>query len=413
MDHELVCQSCGAVFEPGSYPEGCPDCRAAGTAGRLEVGYDTNGVSDSAIPTREAGTPESMWRYRDLLPLLPDEPVTMGEGGTPLVDLPRQSERLGVSVAVKNETTNPTWSFKDRLNSLLVSNCPALGESRIATSSTGNHGASTAAYASRAGIDDVIVLVPPDTEPPCRRQIRAYGADVVVTEYDARGDLLAELTDRGWYPTVNVTEPYTGLPYSYEAYKTVAFELLEQRGSAPDAVFMSIGAGDGFYGIWKGFRELRELGAIDDTPAMIAVQPAERAALVDAVETGADTVGTAAGPMPITTSAGGTSPPDHPLRAVRESDGTAFAIEREAIEAALAETGRDGVFLEPSSAITLAGVDAAREDGAISAGDEVVCIGTGAGVKWPAHTRNAVGDAVTIEPTLSALRDVVTVAIDP
>jgi len=405
MDHELVCQACGSAFEPGRYPTGCPDCRSGGGAGRLEVEYDPAAVPEGAFPTPgpETTTPGSMWRYRELLPLLGPEPVTLSEGGTPVVEAKRRSDRLGVTVLVKNETVNPTWSFKDRLNSLLLSNVSELGVERIATSSTGNHGASTAAYASIAGVGDVVVLLPPDTEAPLRAQIRAHGADAAVTEYDQRGVLLAELVERGWYPTVNVTEPYTGLPYSYEAYRTIAFELVDQLEAVPDAVFAAIGAGDGLYGIWMGFRELADAGVVGDPPAMVGVQPAERPALVEAVEAGADGVGVVEGPMPITTSAGGTSAGDHALRAIRESGGSAYAVERDAIEASIRGTARDGVFLEPASAITPAGVEPALEDGLIDAGDTAVCIGTGAGAKWPEHTAGAVGTVPEIEPTLDAL----------
>jgi threonine synthase len=414
MGHELVCQSCGATVGPGRHPTGCPECASEGGAGRLEVAYDLDAVPRSAFPTpgAETSTPESMWRYRALLPLLADEPATLSEGGTPVVEATRRSERLGVTVLVKNETTNPTWSFKDRLNSLLLSNAAELGVERVATSSTGNHGASTAAYASLAGVDDVVVLVPPDTEAPLRAQIRAHGAEAVVTEYDARDALLGELVERGWYPTVNVTDPYTGLPYSYEAYRTVAFELVDQLEAVPDAVVTGIGAGDGLYGVWKGFRELAEWGVVDDAPAMVAVQPAERPALVEAVERGADSVGVVEGPMPITTSAGGVSAGDHALRAVRESGGDAYAVERDAIEAAVRETARDGVFLEPASANTLAGVEQAVESGLLDAGDTVVCVGTGAGVKWPEHVARAVGTAPEIEPTVGALAEAVSVDVD-
>lgn len=426
MDHELVCQSCGARHDPGGYPRGCPDCREAGTAGRLEVRYDPASVPETALPSpgRDLdpdpdpnatgdGT-GGMWRYRGLLPLLRSEPARMGEGGTPAVEAPRLSDRLGVTVRVKNETVNPTWSYKDRLNSLLISNALALGEGRIATSSTGNHGASTAAYASRAGIDDVIVLVPHETEPPLRRQIGAYGGEVVVTDYAERGRLLGELVDRGWYPTVNVTEPYAGLPYSYEAYKTIAFELVDQLPAPPDAVVASIGAGDGLYGIWKGFRELATLGVIDDPPAMVGVQPAERPAVVEAVASGADSVGIADGPMPITTSAGGRTAGDHALRAIYESDGAAYAVDRAGVEAAIRTLGRDGLFLEPSSAITAAGVEPALNDGLVAGGDTVVPIGSGAGVKWPDHAAGAVGTAAGIEPTVDALREAIDAPIgDP
>lgn len=413
MQHDLVCQACGTVHEPGGYPTGCPDCRHDGGAGRLEVSYDPSIVPEEALPSPGAETtPADMWHYRDLLPLLPDDPVTLSEGGTPVVAVTAVSEELGVSVLLKNETVNPTWSYKDRLNSLLLSNAVHLGEERIATSSTGNHGASTAAYASIAGAEETVVLLPPDTEPPIHAQIRAYGGEAAVVEYDARSGLLAELVDRGWYPTVNVTDPYSGLPYSYEAYRTIAFELVDALPAVPDAILAAIGDGDGLYGTWKGFRELAEWGVIDEPPRMIGVQPAERTAVVEALESGADTVGVSEGPMPITTSAGGMSPADHTLRAIRESDGWAYPVERSAIEAAIRTVGRSGVFLEPASAITVAGVEQAVSDGLLDPGETAVCLGTGAGVKWPDHAEGAVGTVTRIEPTIDALGDAVDVRID-
>jgi threonine synthase len=276
MEHRLECQRCGKTHEPGTYRMGCQDCLELGTAGRLEVVPDFGSVDLSTLPFEDDDErPMDMWRYRELLPLLPDDPVTMGEGWTPLHETSNISATA--DVYLKNETVNPTWSFKDRLNSLLLSNAVAsLGENHIATSSTGNHSASTAAYARRAGADEVVVLVPPETERPLRAQIRAYGAKVAVTDYDSRRALLASLAECGWFPTVSVSKEYISQPYGYEGYKTVAFELVEQLAIPPDTVVAAVGAGDGLYGIWKGFRELRELGVIDRTPRMVGVQPAER-----------------------------------------------------------------------------------------------------------------------------------------
>lgn len=402
MNHQLVCQSCDRRHSPGGYPVGCPDCRDDDRAGRLEVEYDIESVAveDVVDGSRSVRSPETMWDYRELLPLLSEAPVTLHEGGTPLLQTSVESP---CEILLKNETVNPTWSYKDRLNALLLSNATALGEDRIATSSTGNHGASTAAYASLAGIDDVIVLVPPETEPPLHRQIRAYGGDVAIVERGNRSKLLRGLVERGWYPTVNITDPYVGLPYSYEAYKTIAFEVIDQLPEPPAAVVSAIGTGDGLYGTWKGFRELAEFGIIETPPRMIGVQPAERTAVVDALEDDAESVGESPGPRPITTSAGGTSAGDHVLRAIRESAGTAVPVEREDIEAAIRDVGRDGIFLEPASAITVAGVDVAVDRGHLDRGETVVCLGTGAGVKWPQHTKGAVGEATTIEPTMEAI----------
>lgn len=387
-------------MEPGGYPYGCPDCAGSGEVGRLEVVYD---YPDAAVLERASTGPDSMWRYRELLPLLADEPVTLGEGRTPLVPATSPSIPDAVDLRLKNETVNPTWSYKDRLNSLLVSNAVALGERHFATASTGNHGASTAAYAARAGAEETIVLIPPDTETPHRVQLRAYGATVAVTAYDARSRLLERLVDRGWYPTVSVVGPDVGLPYSYEAYKTIAFELVEELGGPPSAVTVPIGAGDGLYGVWKGFRELHEMGVIDSPPRMYGVQPAERPSVVRALAAGSETVEPVSGPMPVTTSTSGPTAGDHALRAIRESGGDAYAIDRADVLAAIRTAGRDAVFVEPASALSLAGAERAWGDGAIDDDETVVCLATGAGVKWPDHCGEAVDAAPEIDATLEAL----------
>ena len=411
MNHQLSCQNCGTVIDPGTYPRGCPNCQERGEAGRLEVTNDPDDIAVVDLPF-EAGSDEpNMWRYRHLLPLLADEPTTMGEGWTPLVEARALSSETGLDVQVKNETVNPTWSYKDRLNSLLVSNAVASGEDRIATSSTGNHGASTAAYARRAGVEDTIVLVPHETERPIRAQIRGYGADVVVTDYEARRGLLAELVGRGWYPTVDMTGAYAGLPYAVEGYKTIAFELVEQLGGTPDAVAVPVGAGDGLYGVWKGFRELHDLGVIEEPPRMIGVQAAERAALAKAVDSGAESVGTDEGPLPITVSVGGASTSDHGLRAIQESEGVAYGIPRDEVERGMRELGREGIVVEPASALAYAAVREASEAGVVESGETVIPLATGAGVKWPGYLEGAVGEAPEIEPTLDALAEAVSMPL--
>jgi len=410
MDHELECQRCDRTYDPGVYPAGCPACREAGTAGRLEVVIDLSTVDVSALPFDSGVERADMWRYRELLPLLPGEPVTMGEGWTPLLeahDLP-----VGADVYLKNETTNPTWSFKDRLNALLLSNAVSgVGRRYVATSSTGNHGASTAAYARRAGAEEVAVLVPPQTERPLRAQIRAYGAAVAVTDYEARRPLLEALAERGWYPTVSVSKGYTSQHYGYEAYKTIAFELVEQLCEPPDVVVAPVGSGDGLYGTWKGFRELRELGVTERSPRMVGVQPAERPSLAEALEAGDDAVGTAPGPMPITTSTSGDSAGDHALRAVQESGGTAYGVEREEVLAAMRAAGREGVVLEPACALAVAATERLAADDEVTDGDTAVCVATGAGVKWPDALTEAVGETPRADPDLDALCR--TLSVDP
>jgi len=414
MSHVFECLSCGATTDPADRPAACPDC-----GGRLEVAFEPGDLPDS-LPDAERA---DLRRYADFLPDA-GEPVSMGEGWTPLVDAPRLGASVcggrepprpddGPDVFLKNETANPTWSWKDRLAAVAVPSAVAAGADRIATASTGNHASAIAAYASRAGVDRTVAFLSPSSEPPHHRQIRAYGAESLgLADYGERKRLLGELADRGWFVAYDLDGRYTGQPYVYEGYKTIAFELVEQLGEAPDAVAVPVGAGDGFYGIWKGFRELFALGITDCRPKLLSAESAERHPVAAAFAAGSASVGRDDGPEPLSTSTMGATAGDHALAAVRASDGAAYAADREAVEAAIRTCGRDGVFLEPASALAPAVLSQALDDGVIGSDDAVVAVGTGAGVAWPEKTAGAVGESPTVDPSLDAVADAVSFGLD-
>lgn len=415
MSYVFECLSCGAITDPGDRPASCPEC-----GGRLEVAHED---LPDALP--DAGRTD-LWRYADWLPtdgldLAPGEapPASMGEGWTPLVDAPHLTDVVGAEtgadgpdVLLKNETTNPTWSWKDRLAVLQVSHAPAQTD-RVATASTGNHASAVAAYAARAGVEEVIALLSPSSDVPHHRQVRAYGGEALrLSDYSEREHLLGELAERGWFVVYDLADHYTGQPYVYEGYKTIAFEIVEQLGRAPDAVVAPVGAGDGFYGIWKGFRELAARGIIAEKPRMVTAESKERHPVARAYEEDAESVGRDDGPEPLSTSTMGATSGDHALGAVRASGGAAYAADQEAIEAAIRTCGRDGVFLEPASALAPAVVSQAFEDGLVGENDAVVALGTGAGVAWPEKTAGAVGESPTVEPSLDAVADAVPFDLD-
>ncbi|PSP55598.1 hypothetical protein BRC82_04780 [Halobacteriales archaeon QS_1_67_19] len=410
MSHVFECLSCGATTDPETRPADCPAC-----GGRPEVAFEAGALPD-ALPDADR---TDLWRYADWLPTDGIEPVGLGAGRTPLVDAPALGEQLrgdgektsdggAPDVYLKNETANPTWSWKDRLAAIVITRAAADGADGVATASTGNHASAVAAYASRTGIERTLAFVSPSSEPAHHRQIRAHGGEAVsLTDYGPRTDLLRELSDRGWFVAYDVDGRYTGQPYVYEGYKTIAYELIEQLERAPDVVVVPVGAGDGFYGIWKGFRELFARGVIERTPKMISAESAERHPLAAAAEADAESVGRDDGPEPLSTSTMGATSGDHALGAVLASDGAAYAADREAVEAAIRTCGRDGVFLEPASALATAVLPEALADGAIASEDTVVTIGTGAGIGWPEKTASAVGASPTIEPTLEAVAEAV------
>ena len=353
-----------------------------------------------------------VYRYADWLPVDDIEWLSTGEGWTPLVDAPALADVEGAddtSVLVKNETTNPTWSWKDRMAAMVVSHAVADGADRIVTSTTGNHGSAIAAYAARAGVDRVLVFVNPSSEPPHHAQMRAYGAETVeLTDEHEAENLLAALAERGWFVAYGLDGWFTGQPYVYEGYKTIAFEIVEQHG-VPDAVVAAVGAGDGLYGIWKGFRELETKGLIEETPAIVSAEAEDRHPLAVAFEEGTERVGTDHGPEPLSTSTKSPTTGDHALAAVRESGGRPTVVDRESMTRALRACGRAGVFLEPASALAAAGAsELAGEEGF----DTIVAVGSGAGVAWPEKTTELLGRYPTVEPTLSALEAVLPFALE-
>lgn len=406
LDHEFFCRSCRLRVDPTTRPASCPECTR-----RLEV-------SINSIPGSLGGdnSQSGLFRYAAFLPTDGIVPISLDEGWTPLIDAPTLAETtIGNSlkdsktpeVLLKNETTNPTWSWKDRLAAMVVPHAIAGGADKLATATSGNQGSAIAAYASRGGIDDVLVFISPSSEPPHHRQIRAYGAQSVrLTTYDGRGQLLRQLADRGWFITYRLPNRYCGQPYVYEGYKTIAFEIVEQYG-LPDMVIVPVGSGDGLYGIWKGFRELREAGIVDEVPQMVSAESEERHPLAKAFRNGAESVGTDEGPEPLSTSTMTTTSGGHALRAVKRSGGEAVAIDETTLSVATRACGQDGIFLEPASALAAAAVPKIIDAEKDLHPESIVVIGTGAGVAWPEKTARIVGRTPTVEPTLSALNDAV------
>ena len=235
----LQCLRCRELFPPELRFAGCPRCGEAGIAVNLTVKLDLTGLA--GLPSgqlHDPDAPRGLWRFRRLMPVSGEHPVTLGEGATPLVHLERLGRRLGLHrLYAKDESRNPTWSYKDRLCSVAVTHAVEAGARVVTISSTGNHGASTAAYAARAGLACVIFTLAsvPDT---MKTLMQAYGAAVVACPTsESRWALMRESVERlGWYPTSGFVLPPIGSnPYGIEGYKTIAYEVAEDLGwRAPD-----------------------------------------------------------------------------------------------------------------------------------------------------------------------------------
>jgi threonine synthase len=383
----LQCVRCAARYPADHYAEDCPACRPA-VRSNLVVAYDETLRAPRDKPSVEAG--RGLWRYGDVLPVNEADGVSLGEGGSPLHRLDRAASRIGVTnLFGKDETRNPTWSFKDRLACMAVSSARRMGAKVIVSSSTGNAGAAAAAYAAKAGLACVVFTVK-GTAGPMLTQMRAYGATVVGCENKEDRWTFMEHAVRayGWFPTSPFFGPVVGSnPYGIEGYKTLAYEIAEQMGwNVPDWCVLPVCYGDALVGMWRGFEDMMTFGWTDRMPRMVAAEV--YGSLGAALANGGD--------MPpdvrknyqtLAVSIGATRGTYQALDIVRRSGGTALTIGNEDMmrwQQTMASS--EGLFLEPSSATGLAAVEQLAQAGRIGAGETVVSLLTAGGLKDPATT---------------------------
>src|SRR5579864_5470029 len=365
----------------------------------LLVRYDLDGVRRALARGKLAERPQTMWRYREMLPVRrPENVLSLGEVVTPLVSMPRLAQNNG-ELLVKDEGRLPTGSFKARGLVMAVSMAKELGVTSMAMPTNGNAGAAMAAYCARAGIA-ATVFCPDDTPDVNVREIAMQGARVFLVDglIDDCGKLVAEGEKAlGWFNCSTLREPYR-----IEGKKTMGLELAEQLGwEVPDVIFYPTGGGTGLIGMWKAFGELEQMGWIGSKrPRMVAVQAAGCAPMVKAWEDGVEHAPRWADAH---TFAAGIRVPQAVgdfliLRAVRESQGFAIAVDDSAIADAWSEVARDeGLLLCPEGAATFAAYRQALSDGRVAPTDRVVLFNCASGLKYPmpeAGTRLKLGNAV-------------------
>jgi threonine synthase len=357
-------------------------------AGRpLLVRYDLDGVRQALSGEALTARPQSLWRYREMLPVRrPENVVSLGEVVTPLLPLPRIAKRLGGGeILVKDEGRLPTGSFKARGLALAVSMAKELGVTTMAMPTNGNAGAAMAAYCSRSGIK-AYVFCPDDTPAVNVREIAMQGAEVFLVDglIDDCGKLVSEgERSVGWFNCSTLREPYR-----IEGKKTMGIELAEQLGwEMPDVIFYPTGGGTGIIGMWKAFAELEEIGWIGPKrPRMVVVQAAGCAPMVRAWQDGAEHAPRWENAH---TFAAGIRVPQGIgdfliLRAVRESGGFATAVTDEAIAEAWGEVAaEEGLLLCPEGAATYAAYKDALADGRVGPGERVVLFNCASGLKYP------------------------------
>ncbi len=370
---------------------GCPRTSTAGIAYPLELDYAYDKVSPELFDATAAPRGIGIERWAPLLP-----PLTapgLGEGGTPLVD-------IGDGVHVKDESRNPTWSHKDRLNRCTISAALAVGAQGIVVASSGNHGASAAAFAARAGLR-CVVLAGVRTPPAVRSFLNAYGAVVLPVAWEDSWPLVRKLVERlGLHPVSNLTPTHTGHPFGAEGYKTIAYEIHADLG-VPSAVFVPTGYGELLFGMWKGFAELQRLGITSRTPRLFACEPAAGGPLAAAVRQGLPAAKVQARPTDAYSISCEVSGYKAAV-AVRESGGDVLLVSDAAMRAAQTELAGQGLWTEVSSAAGLAGLRGHRDRGEFEG--PVVCVATSSGFKDAGVASSAAEPVQAIDPAWDAVR---------
>ena len=371
MSWRLDCGLCGRPVARGLATV-CPDCGKP-----LLARYDLRALDGKSLRQAWAGRQGGMWRFRELMPVEPNEdPVTLGEGGTPLLEIEIGGEFEGLTLLVKDEGLNPTGSFKDRGLCAAVTRAVHEGATDLVIPSAGNAGAALAAYAARAGVT-ARLFIPEDTPEGVARRCEHYGADIVRVDglIDECGRLSAEYgAETGAFNISTLKEPYR-----IEGKKTMMLEIVEALGwRAPDAIVYPTGGGTGLIGSAKTLAELRELGLIDGDTRLYAVQGAGCAPIVRAHEAGE----TYAEPWRnASTEAWGLRVPGAlgdflMLGAIRESGGGGVAVSDEAMKEGALELGAAGVGASIEGGATLAGARALRRSGELRDGETVVLFNT-------------------------------------
>lgn len=371
----LRCTACGAA-----YPAAGAHTRCAACGGALELPLIKNG----GIARGEWAEQTVFGRYKAFYPYFPDiDVLTLGEGFTPLLEMPELADDAGVDVLyVKNEAANPTWSFKDRGTAAGIRRALQLGYGAVGTVSSGNMALSVAAFAARASLKAVILVSDTIAEEKLA-PIAVYGPRLIRVRGDYAelyGESLRAAGELGVY-FINSDEPFR-----VEGYKSLAYEVCEQlQFNPPDYLLVPTSSGGHFRGILKGMLEMRAAGLIPRVPRMVCVQPAGCAPIAAAFGAGEEAVARVACPDTIAHAICNPYPPsgDAVLRAMREHDGLCVSVTDEEMLRAQREMAQSGLFAQPESCAAYAAVKRLGQEGIFTGRERVVCVNTSSGLKTP------------------------------
>ena len=393
------CVKCGKIYEA------VPDLTNCTCGGILDIIYDYDYIKTQLTKEKLASRRDnSMWRYRELLPVEETTPAPpLRVGWSPLYEAGRLAEQLGIAhLYVKDDGVNPTASLKDRASSMAVAKATEAGAKVIACSSTGNAASSLAGNAAAAGMQTYIFV--PSRAPKGKvAQLMTFGATVISVQgsYEETFELSKQAIEKwGWYNRNAAINPYLS-----EGKKTVGLEIMEQLSwEVPDYIAISVGDGCTIAGLWKGLKDLYAIGFIDKLPRLISAQAEGCCPLNRAIETGEDWHPMEENTLADSIAVGVPRNADKALMAIRESNGLVVNVSDEEIMAAQKLLGRTcGVFGEPAGVTGAAGLKKLCEAGVIGKDDTVVSVVTGNGLKDVANAIAACGEPISIPGDMELL----------
>lgn len=379
---DLKCSGCGKHYPTNKIHTFCPECQST-----LVAQYDLDAIRQHVDRDEITRRLKGMWRWHEVLPVVEEQnQITLGEGDCALLRLNNLSNAHGLKhLYVKEESSNPTGSFKARGLSAAISKAKELGIKKVIIPTAGNAGGAMASYAARAGMQ-ALIYMPKDTPTANIVESRITGAEVILIDgliSDAAGMVGVKAREEGWFDVSTFKEPYRA-----EGKKIMGYELAESfNWELPDVIIYPTGGGTGLVGMWKAFQEMETLGWLNKTkrPRMVSVQAAGCAPVVKAFQAKADFCDFWTNAQTI---ASGLRVPksfaDHLImRDIYESDGTAVAVSDEAILESQAQLARlEGIFAAPEGAATLAALKELIAQGWVQAEEKIVLFNTGSGLKY-------------------------------
>ncbi len=403
MTHQ-ECINCGTKYDINDILYFCRRCGDI-----LEVKYDFEELSRKLEKSNWRDVPLSVWRYKDFMPIEDvSKIVSLNEGGTGLHSCHKLGKQLGLpQLYVKNEGENPTGSFKDRGMTVGVSKANELGAKNVICASTGNTSASLAAYAAKAGMQCTVLIPSGKIAYGKLSQAMIYGAKVLQVRgnFDESLDFVFKIAEK--HPSIYLLNSIN--PFRVEGQKSLGFEICDQLdGEAPDRVVVPVGNAGNISAIWKGFTEFHRLGFIRKLPKMTGIQAEGSAPIAQMIKTGAKKMVPVKVPETLATAIRIGAPVSwkKAVNAIRNSGGTAETVTDEEILAAQKLLARvEGIFVEPASASSIAGLIKLVNSGVIKKDERVVCVTTGHGLKDPDTAVKASEKPVEVDAEMSAIED--------